>query len=620
MRLIKFLGLFFTSVVSFAQLTDNQRSDLYQKNILGNSGFESGRQRWSVTGGTLTNETSDIGTGKNSVKFDSSSAAQIMASTAVNTPRGLRLRNGVASCNIKSYDTATTYKMQVYDSTNAVVLTESTINVSIATFVRTSLNFVFPNGSDMQLRIVSVASNEPVINIDDCFLGLADGVNIGDVSQAQFVGSAIQLGAANCLPIGSPSSGGVSDYKDLGADADCASWTNTGSLTAVGASSMSQTLSNAGPGKYLVIVEFIAYTTAGGSAYYRLSDSTDTSGTCKTYSGSGGTFDSCTLVGNFEYTVAGSKTWKIQVSDDFSGDSGIANNQTGERVQWQVYRFPSATEQAYRPESKDYYGSLTYAGTTNCAWDTNSSTYANFAADTDCPTPSVSGVASAPATKIPGVTVSNLPDGKYLVLANGRAGSNSGSGIYCAYRLHDGTSGSGVNGQYIATVNDINTPISLSGVFSYSSVQSSVTFQIQGADPLSASGTCRVNNEVSATDSLEFKIIPLNTNIPAPLLVGSVTSNSTGAERIERAKINCDASSSILSQSGSWLSAIGNRSSTECSITIASGIFSSEPTCVFTVEEINTHAVAVNLTSATAGSIYGPNSDYDGNLICIGAK
>lgn len=103
----------------------------------------------------------------------------------------------------------------------------------------------------------------------------------------------------------------------------------------------------------------------------------------------------------------------------------------------------------------------------------------------------------------------------------------------------------------------------------------------------------------------------------APL--GPVSSNHVG-ERIERAELNCDAASSITSQSGSWLSAIGNRSTAACSITIASGIFSATPSCVFTVKAATVQATAVNMTSSTAGTVYGASADYDGYLICMGAQ
>ena len=119
-----------------------------------------------------------------------------------------------------------------------------------------------------------------------------------------------------------------------------------------------------------------------------------------------------------------------------------------------------------------------------------------------------------------------------------------------------------------------------------------------------------------------------------PMLVGSVTSNSSGLERIERAKLNCDAGSAITSQSGSWVSSIGNIASGACAVVVASGIFSSTPTCTATLNQaIGTFTAGTQVlpTSATAFSVgctYLNNgsstvnnctsSDFD--VVCIGPR
>lgn len=109
-------------------------------------------------------------------------------------------------------------------------------------------------------------------------------------------------------------------------------------------------------------------------------------------------------------------------------------------------------------------------------------------------------------------------------------------------------------------------------------------------------------------------------SLPAPVLVGGINTNSISSERLERAELNCDASSSITSQTGTWLTAIGNRSTAACAITIATGIFSATPTCVFTTKATTVQATSVNMTSATAGTVYGASADYDGYLICMGSR
>jgi hypothetical protein len=127
------------------------------------------------------------------------------------------------------------------------------------------------------------------------------------------------------------------------------------------------------------------------------------------------------------------------------------------------------------------------------------------------------------------------------------------------------------------------------------------------------------NTNVGQRD-IHWTVYPANQRSPAPIFVGSVTSDAASAERVERALINCDASSSITRQSGAWLSSVGNRSSTACAITIATGIFSSEPDCSLEIKAATPQATSVNMTSATAGTVYAANADYDGYLTCRGPR
>ena len=129
-------------------------------------------------------------------------------------------------------------------------------------------------------------------------------------------------------------------------------------------------------------------------------------------------------------------------------------------------------------------------------------------------------------------------------------------------------------------------------------------------------GTCYLG---AANGNVSITMIPLSTQITQPIMVGGVTSTSTGAERIERAKINCDASSTFISNSGGFAT-IGNRSGAGCAITINSGVFNSEPVCNLTVESATVQATGVDTTSATALTVYGPSADYDANLICTGPR
>jgi hypothetical protein len=92
-------------------------------------------------------------------------------------------------------------------------------------------------------------------------------------------------------------------------------------------------------------------------------------------------------------------------------------------------------------------GTLRYAGTTNCNWSVSSATFASFALDTDCPTPTVTGSIQAPATKVPGFTIpSGVGAGNLMIIAKGVFGGVAGA--FQAFRLTDGTSNSSLFGSY----------------------------------------------------------------------------------------------------------------------------------------------------------------------------
>ena len=80
--------------------------------------------------------------------------------------------------------------------------------------------------------------------------------------------------------------------------------------------------------------------------------------------------------------------------------------------------------------------------------------------------------------------------------------------------------------------------------------------------------------------------------MPAPVLVGSITSNATGALRQEYLQFGGGASGglatsactttpcTVAAQSGSWISSVARGSTGQYTATVAAGIFSSVPYCV----------------------------------------
>lgn len=143
------------------------------------------------------------------------------------------------------------------------------------------------------------------------------------------------------------------------------------------------------------------------------------------------------------------------------------------------------------------YGAINYSGATNCIWTTTSTSMANFSADTDCNTPTVKGNASAPGTKIPGITFSSLPPGEYLVRVEAAFGvATSNETIFA--RLSDGTNST----QAVQVAKADSTTGSVTngyqGNFTYTTPQSNITIQLQGA---TTTGTMYVLANSTAPDS-----------------------------------------------------------------------------------------------------------------------
>lgn len=146
------------------------------------------------------------------------------------------------------------------------------------------------------------------------------------------------------------------------------------------------------------------------------------------------------------------------------------------------------------------FGTATVLGTASCAWAVTGSSYAVPAADSDCPVATVTGNASAPATKIPAITFASLPPGKYVVKANFAVLPSSASHT-CYMRFHDGTSaGVGTPANVYRDTTDgtasMSSTTAVEQVFEYSSAQANKTFSIQMRS--SGAQTCTLGATVAA--------------------------------------------------------------------------------------------------------------------------
>jgi hypothetical protein len=597
-------------------------------NLLTNGGFESGKAAWTASGGTftVTQTAASVGKGLVAGSFDSGSAGQTLTSAAVSIPGGLLGRNGVASCMFKG--SGNTYKLQAYDGSN--VLNEVTIN-SQAGYATTSVNFIFPSSGSIQLRLVSVASDEPAVLIDDCYLGDAEGFNLANISQASFVGSIEWTETANCS--WERTNGSFGSFSN---DNDC----DDNARTVVGNISDSSaglrpefTILNAKNGNYMAVLSGSIDAISTGASTDVTADFILHDGTSQIseinkvrFSGASGSLVSANpnMVFNFPVSTSGNKVINVQART--SGTNPAARiRPVNSTFKISVYYFPSGTDTIYNANTTPAFGWARWVGGSGKSHDVSSGSYttftnANFATRTN------NGIVVNPANTNNIEISAQLPSGKYLVEWSGAEIRNTytSSNTSCSYRIFDGTNSSAISTLLTVSASTVSNGNYVSGVFEYDSYGSR-TFSLQAVRN-SGGGVCSIYL-TETNSSAEFRIIPLSQNLPAPQLVGSVTSNTSGLERIERISVTNSGTPTIARQSGTWVTSLGASGVGDIAVTVASGIFSDLPSCTCTSSYADSNTrCGLTVNSATSISVNTRNvqtntqADVNFDLICMGSR
>lgn len=195
----------------------------------------------------------------------------------------------------------------------------------------------------------------------------------------------------------------------------------------------------------------------------------------------------------------------------------------------------------------------------------------------------------------------------------------------------------------IQKAGDFARGVSAASSFSFHILQepsvSYVTFGVQGS---AAAGMTKVlgNALVGSAEVVSFTArVPIAgwiENQGAPQLVGTVFSGTSGMERVERARVGGSASDTsnctttpctIHRQSGSWLTSVSRSAQGSYTGTIASGVFSSTPSCIGqSANGLNTVVLQSPATSPTSITVVATNStnaagvDAYFDLICMGPR
>lgn len=472
------------------------------------------------------------------------------------------------------------------------------------------------------VRISNATGNTGTSSINVANVTYGKATNVGTVSQAQLIGSAFFANGGNPTKSGGtlgpfsadPSFPGPTIITNPGPGVIQTTDTNLPQVT----------VNNLPAGIYLVTFTGGAGVNGTSDNSLAISDGTDIRGRQTTSIGGAHVFP-FNIQATFEYSTAGNRTFELFGSSSASV-LNLQNATQNAQTQFSIVRLPSSGEIAVSPNVQPVWGfaqmtsAVSVQNFTSASWIT-----ANNAGWTGY---NFRGAATAPTTSGDLGTKIALRPGTYLVAASLSATASAAS---CSFGLWDGTNRRGISQLGISTATT-QGGITMVGTFTYNT-STVADFRVQVVRN-TGSGNCQIDTggEGGLGDGpFEITVTPISQGITTPILVGSVTSQSTGAERIERAYIAgggaaCTSTPcTITRQSGSWLTSVSRSSTGSYSLNIASGIFTAAPTCTFATQSPGPVRVGTTPTTTlfdfTVVNAAGSAVDTsDMNIICMGPR
>lgn len=592
------------SFSSYATLNNVEKAQMLEKNILFNPGFENGKQAWTTSYGgsgafSIATSGSNLLTGGGSAYWDAAADTQIFLNAGVAVSNGLKSRNGVVACKILTPSGTATHTLEAYDGSN-ILGSVTIVSSTVPTYNYT--NFIFPSSGSVYIRLQAHA-DEPMIAIDDCFMGDASEVNISNVSQNTFIGSAYIDTTASCQWTRANTALGA-----FGTDTDCPGPTvernpGPGTIQTTDADLPRFTVNNLPPGEYEVTIGAQAGMSGGGA--FNMMAITDGSVTVGRGSSdttlNGG--DYAVVIGHFTYSTAGNRTFELYGSSA-SGTLNIINTGTSQRVTFRIIRFPLQSEIAYTTDQSDY-GWTAYTPTGS--WSTNT-TYTGFHRRVNGNLELDIKVAVAGAPTSASLTV-NLPTGLTIDTT----------------KLTDSTA---AIASLDSTVNirDAGTDL-FTGIAAYNSTTSIAILKDDGDGTLSAVTQAApmtwASGDFASIKVTGIPIVGWQTTTRAPQLVNSVVSPSNGVERITRVFVTNSGTPTVTSQSGNWVSSLTDGGAGITTVNFVAGTFSAAPTCTVSAKTlipfISTNPSTSSLVVTTTNS-GGTPGDSDFSVLCVGPK
>lgn len=571
----------------------------------------------SGTGVTASIDSSNYLDGKQSASLSLSSASGALFYQDVTPGPGFGSVNLEAGMWVKT----SVAGVQVCPRQGGIVLTGQCVSVpATGTWQQVSANMIGPSSGSMGVALYAASSTTGTVNVDAAYVGVAR--NLSQVSQAQLIGTVTISGCSGEWTTTSASFGAWTSSPT-----GC-TYTTTGSAVAPAANTLGIKFPSLGAGEYKLEFEgTIDNVATGGNGYLQFWDGTNTARELSQYDG----VSSRTIWAGLSQSISESSP-QSNVTFSIRGKAGSGSigvdGRTANAGVIRVYYFPSQSQLTYQANlAPSYAATYISAGTT-----TTNSTSGSFATSLGVTARTNYGSAQTPGTSGQlAMTVPYVPAGLYLVQAHASMGcmNTSAAGGAGDFKVSDGTSDGGSLNHISSPLNTLTYISEISGVFNYTSPQTNITYSVQ-AQP-NVNGTCQVY--FSSPASAQITLIPLSQGVTTPSFVGSVSSNSSGAERVERAFVsngsggdctvtagtNCPAPT----QSGNWIDHVSHDATGKYTFNFVAGMFSASPICTCTSTHMACQIAVVPTTSSVqtaAWNTAGAAVDAAVALICEGPR
>jgi len=619
-------------------------------NLLVNPGFEHATVTtgWTVSNGTPTADTATYlnDGGKKSLAISLTAVTGDIFSQSVTPGSALDGVNITHQLHIKTSLTTLQWCSLAAGSEVLCVDVPSTNK-----WVTVSTSQVGPSSGSIGVKLKSISSTTGSLNVDAVYSGVANGVNLAKVNGGAFFGSIKYASAASCQwSRASSTQGGFS------ADTDCATPTVRGQAAIPGTKIPGATFASWPRGYYRVTASggFMKNSAQDESCYFRFSDGTNTSSPGEVYRSTETVVAPSVSGIIYNASHLSSVTLQVQAASDSAATCAINNGAANGSFEMIVEYFPDFDQDAYSPDKLGWvvYGTTAGAdislGTAAVASPTEivsaSLTMTKGSSSLSVEVPCSSTNAST------GLTCSSGSEGLGVVYTQPTEGlveacfdfthqiviGSNGPDISTFFRVVETANNSQTaiqTGTYIARHRAGESDTSgQRPSFGPSTRLCNVLYLQPGKRTLRLNYTQTVTNTLTSSTILDntfaFTVTPLTQTTPAPLIKNSVTSNSNGVERIERASMTNGCV--VNSQSGTWITGTTNNGSSNCTITIASGIFSATPACTCTGYRSGGGRVICSIDTSTTPSatamrffLYDENGTATGNgahIHCMGPR